>query len=317
MTATGPKTSIVLPLCNERESLAELHAELAFACDGLDVEFVFVDDGSDDGSWDVLASLARSDPRVRAVRLRRNFGKAAALTAGFREAGGSVVLTMDADLQDDPAEIPRFLNALASGKDVVSGWKKKRHDPWHKVGPSRLFNAVVSTWTGCRLHDHNCGFKAYRAKVLAEVEIYGELHRFIPVLAHARGFLVGEIEVHHRARRFGQSKYGLARLVKGFLDLVTVRFLTTFRQRPMHLMGALGFGLLLAGGSGMIVAGVAGSIAPLIVFSCVLGIGAQLVFLGLVAELLTSFNLRPGETYSVAERIAPPSEPEQGSPRDG
>ena len=183
--------SVVLPLFNERESLAQLHAEQNQAFNHHDVEFIFVDDGSNDGSWRVLTELVQADPRIRAVRLRRNFGKAAALTAGFREAKGEILLTMDADLQDNPAEIPRFLNAIAGGLDVVSGWKKTRHDPWHKVAPSRLFNWTVSTLTGCHLHDHNCGFKAYKRAVVEEVEIYGELHRFIPVLAHARGFAIG------------------------------------------------------------------------------------------------------------------------------
>ena len=164
------------------------------------VEFIFVDDGSRDGSWAVLTALARSDRRVRAIRFRRNFGKAAALTAAFQAARGDLVFTLDGDLQDDPAEIPRFLAELDKGYDVVSGWKKTRHDPWHKVYPSRVFNWMVSRVSGCRLHDHNCGFKLYRSEVLREVGIYGELHRFIPVLAHARGFRVGEVEVRHRSR---------------------------------------------------------------------------------------------------------------------
>ncbi len=184
------------------------------------------------------AAIAARDPRVRGIRLRRNFGKAAALTAGFQAVRGTVVFTLDADLQDDPAEIPRFLAMLDQGLDVVSGWKRTRHDPWHKVYPSRVFNGLVSYLTGCHLHDHNCGFKAYRAEVLREVGIYGELHRFVPVLAHARGFRVGEIEVNHRARRFGSSKYGVSRFIKGLLDLLTVRFLTRFvALRPLARTG--------------------------------------------------------------------------------
>ena len=234
-------TSVVIPLFNESGSLRPLMAELVRAFDqrGLGpVEFLFVDDGSHDGSWEVIRSLADRDPRIRAIRFRRNFGKAAALTAGFGAAGGSVVFTLDGDGQDDPAEIPRFLDALGGGLDVVSGWKRTRQDPWHKVGPSRVFNALVSALTGCRLHDHNCGFKAYRAEVLREVRIYGELHRFIPALAHARGFKIGEIEVHHRPRVHGRSKYGVARFLKGLLDLLTVRFLTRFAQRPCTSSGA-------------------------------------------------------------------------------
>ena len=309
-------TSVVLPLFNEVDSLAILFGELDTAFKNQAVEFIFVDDGSHDGSWSVVRKLAAADPRIKAIRLRRNFGKAAALTAGFSVCTGSIVLTLDADLQDNPAEVHRFLKEIESGLDVVSGWKKTRHDPWHKVAPSRLFNWVVSRLTGCQLHDHNCGFKAYRREVLKEVEIYGELHRFIPVLAFARGFKVGEIEVNHRARKFGSSKYGLTRLVKGFLDLMTVRFLTRFRQSPLHILGTMGLVMLLVGGIGMIyMAGYwlthpdpIGS-RPLLTYSAtLLGVGAQLLSLGVLAELVTSYNLRPKDTYSVAEQIGPRDE---------
>ena len=189
---------------------------------------------------------------MRAIRFRRNFGKAAALTAAFQAARGELVFTLDGDLQDDPAEIPRFLAELEKGYDVVSGWKKTRHDPWHKVYPSRVFNWMVSRVSGCRLHDHNCGFKLYRSEVLREIGIYGELHRFIPVLAHARGFRVAEVEVRHRSRRHGASKYGFSRFFKGFLDLLTVRFLTRFSQRPLHVLGGIGLSLLGLGSLGML-----------------------------------------------------------------
>ena len=314
--------SVVIPLFNEEPSLATLLAELHAAVPGRDAEFLFVDDGSRDGSWAEIRRLAETDSRIRAIRLRRNFGKAAALTAGFRAARGLVVFTLDADLQDDPAEIPRFLGEIESGLDVVSGWKRTRHDPWHKVGPSRIFNWAVSALTGCRLHDHNCGFKAYRREVLQEVEIYGELHRFIPVLAHARGFRVGELVVNHRPRRFGRSKYGMGRLVKGFLDLLTVRFLTTFRQRPLHVLGSLGLILLFVGGLGLTELAVEWLWGnreihkrPLMTYSAtLLGVGAQILSLGILAELVTSYNLRPGDTYSVAETLEPPPprEPDRG-----
>ncbi|HKI17479.1 MAG TPA: glycosyltransferase family 2 protein, partial [Isosphaeraceae bacterium] len=247
--------SVVVPVHDEEESLATLHGELdAVFAGGArgPVEFIFVDDGSLDGSWKVLAELARRDPRLSAIRFRRNFGKAAALTAGFQAARGELVFTLDGDLQDDPAEIPLFLLGLEQGFDVISGWKKTRQDPWHKVYPSRVFNWVVSRLTGCRLHDHNCGFKLYRREVLREVGIYGELHRFIPVLAHARGFRVGEVEIRHRRRRHGASKYGVSRFLKGFLDLLTVRFLTRFSQRPLHVLGAIGLSLFGVGSLGMI-----------------------------------------------------------------
>lgn len=315
--------SFVIPVHNERESLAQLHEELSrVATDQrLDpVEFVFVDDGSRDDSWEVVRQLAARDPRVRGLKFRRNFGKAAALTAGFRAARGRIVFTLDGDLQDDPAEVPRFLAKLEEGQglDVVSGWKQTRHDPWHKVGPSRVFNAMVSWLTGCRLHDHNCGFKAYRSEVLREVFIYGELHRFVPVLAHARGFRVGEIVVNHRARRFGRSNYGFSRFLKGFLDLITVRFRTGYGQRPQHLFGAVGLLLMAIGALGLAyLAGVwvndnwlVGNrvrpigTRPMLVYSAaLLGVGTQLLVLGVLAELVTSYNLRAEDTYSVAERL--------------
>src|SRR5262245_27452785 len=248
----------VIPVFNERESLQSLHAEIAATAErhAIDLEVVFVDDGSTDGSWTAIAEMTRKDVRVRGIRLQRNFGKAAALSAGFRAARGDVIVTLDADLQDDPHEIPRFLTALENGLDVVSGWKRVRHDPWHKVGPSRVFNFFVSWLTGVRLHDHNCGMKCYRAGIFREVRLYGELHRFIPVLAAARGYRIGEIEINHRPRRFGRSKYGVRRFVKGFLDLMTVKFLTGFAQRPQHLLGTVGLLSLLLGFVGLAYLGV-------------------------------------------------------------
>ncbi len=313
-------TSVVILLFNESESLPTLHAELdqVFAANkyGL-VEFIFVDDGSRDHSWAVVQRLARDDPRVQGIRFRRNFGKAAALTAGFQAARGHIVFTLDGDLQDDPAEIPRFLEKLDQGHDVVSGWKRRRHDPWYKVYPSRVFNWMVSTLSGCSLHDHNSGFKGYRSEVLAEVGIYGELHRFVPVLAHAKGFRIGEIEVNHRARKFGSSKYGVARFIKGLLDLLTVRFLTRFSQRPLHVLGALGLLLLVLGGLGMLWLAVLwldpanrpiGG-RPLLIYSAAfLGVGTQLLTLGILAELVTSYNIRAEDTYSIAERLEPKDE---------
>ncbi|RUL89116.1 glycosyltransferase family 2 protein [Tautonia sociabilis] len=319
--------SFVIPVYNERDSLAALLGELARVVESHrlgDAEFIFVDDGSRDGSWSVLRDLAAGDPRVRAIRFRRNFGKAAALTAGFSNATGAVVFTLDADLQDDPAEVPRFLDKLEEGDglDVVSGWKRTRHDPRHKVLPSRVFNRMVSVLTGTHLHDHNCGFKCYRAEVLREVFVYGELHRFVPVLAHARGFRVGEIEVRHRSRKFGRSKYGFSRFLKGFLDLLTVRFLTRFGQRPQHVLGGVGLVLLLIGGAGMAylaalwvvdhwVRGVDHPIGtrPLLIYStALLVVGTQLLSLGVLAEMITSYNLRAEDTYSIAERLGPRSD---------
>ncbi len=317
--------SVVVPVHDEEGSLAELHCELDQVFSRLErepVEFVFVDDGSRDGSWSVLKSITASDRRARAIRFRRNFGKAAALTAGFESARGDLIFTLDGDLQDDPAEIPRFLDQLERGYDVLSGWKKTRHDPWHKVLPSRLFNGVVSALTGCKLHDHNCGFKLYRKQVLREVGIYGELHRFVPVLAHARGFRVGELEVGHRPRRHGASKYGVSRFLKGFLDLLTVRFLTRFSQRPLHVLGGLGVASLLFGGLGMLYLAVLwlnpanrpiGDRPYLLYSITLLVVGVQLFSLGVLAELVTSYNIRPGDTYSIAETVGVAEPPEQDS----
>ncbi|HEY2159564.1 MAG TPA: glycosyltransferase family 2 protein [Isosphaeraceae bacterium] len=311
--------SFVIPLCNEVENLADLHAELAatVASSGLDdVEFLFIDDGSTDGSWRVVEDLAADDPRVRGVRFRRNFGKAAALTAGFRAAVGGLVFTLDGDLQDDPGEIPRFLAKIEEGEglDLVSGWKRKRHDPWHKVGPSRIFNRLVSRVTGLHLHDHNCGYKLYRRAVLDEVTIYGELHRFVPALAHARGFRIGELEVHHRARLHGRSKYGVSRFLKGLLDLVTVSFLTRYGSRPFHAFGTVGLGFLMLSLIGLAALGVARGfgwtswpIAPVVLAATSLAIGVQLLATGLVAERLTASRLDPEDTYSIAATVGPAS----------
>lgn len=306
--------SVVIPVYNEAESLERLHAELtqSFQNQGIAaVEFVFVDDGSRDASWSTIEKLGAADDRVRGIRFRRNFGKAAALTAGFKSVRGEIVLTLDADLQDDPAEISRFLDKLAQGHDVVSGWKRTRHDPWHKVFPSRVFNAMVSGITGCKLHDHNCGFKAYRGEVVREVGIYGELHRFVPVLAFARGFRVGEIEVNHRRREHGVSKYGFSRFIKGFLDLLTVRFLTRFSQRPLHILGALGLILFVLGGGLMTYLAVIWALGdrpigtrPLLAYgTTLLVVGAQFVCLGILAELVTSYGIRDQDTYSIAATL--------------
>jgi glycosyltransferase involved in cell wall biosynthesis len=320
--------SVVVPVHDEAGSLETLHSELnaVFGDTVPDpVEFIFVDDGSRDRSWEVLCELAGRDSRITAIRFRRNFGKSAALVAAFQIARGELVFTMDGDLQDDPAEIPRFLEAITKGFDVISGWKKKRHDPWHKVYPSRVFNATVSRLTGCRLHDHNCGFKLYRRQVLSEIGIYGELHRFVPVLAFARGFKVGEIEVKHRARKHGVSKYGISRLIKGFLDLVTVRFLTRFSQRPLHVLGGVGLGLFLLGSLGMLYLAIVWldpnhepiGVRPLLSYSlaCLI-VGVQLLSLGILAELVTSYNIRAEDTFSITETVIASADPKPQNPEN-
>jgi hypothetical protein len=312
--------SIVVPVYNEKLSLTELHGEIAALARQakLELEVIFVDDGSTDGSWEVIGALAGRDERVRGLRLRRNFGKAAALSAGFRACRGDVVVTLDADLQDDPAEIPFFLSALEDGLDMVSGWKRRRHDPWHKVWPSRVFNWLVGRLTGVRLHDHNCGLKCYRADVVRELRLYGELHRFIPVLAAARGFRVGELEVQHRPRKFGHSKYGVRRFLRGLLDLLTVKFLTTYGRRPQHCLGGIGLGALLAGGLGAAGVGLlcgvgllAGTAVPLAAQALLVGsavallLGGQLLVGGLLAEMLTADRERQEDGFCVAEETHP------------
>jgi dolichol-phosphate mannosyltransferase len=320
---TGPTdpdlVSLVVPVLNEEDSLRPLFDEMVAvaAAHDLRVEVVFVDDGSTDQSWATVLDLARADPRVRGVKFRRNFGKAAALAAGFKEARGGCVVTLDADLQDDPHEIPRFLAALKAGLDVVSGWKKVRHDPFHKVYPSRVFNWLVGKVTGVKLHDHNCGMKAYRSEVFQEVKLYGELHRFIPVLAAARGFKVGELVINHRARKFGYSKYGFRRFAKGFLDLITVKFLTGFGHRPQHLLG--NFGLVPAGMGvvGLLAIAVnaairafnntigAGPTTQIVLAFLSVGLllfGTQLVVTGLIAELIVGRGHDDLDPYCVAEK---------------
>lgn len=309
--------SVVIPLYNEEESLAALHHQLAtqLSTTGKNYEILFVDDGSRDTSWSVIKSLALKDKHVKAVRFRRNFGKACGLQTGLGMAQGDYVFTMDADLQDDPAEIPRFLEKLEVEQlDVVSGWKRKRYDPWHKVGPSRIFNAMVSRLTGCRLHDHNCGFKLYRQDVVKDVTLYGELHRFVPVLAAARGFRVGEIEVNHRPRNFGVSKYGWNRMFKGFLDLLAVAARTRFGARPMHLIG--GIGLCLCAISvfmivvGLIFALLASGPSALILIAGWIGLigGTLFLALGLSMEWHIAEMGGPWALPSIVETLGDPDQ---------
>jgi len=314
--------SIIIPVHNEVHSLRELHEQIAAVVGPLATPFemVFVDDGSTDGSWNAIRHLAQIDSRVSAVRLRKNFGKAAALTAGMRQARGDVLFMMDADLQDDPAEIPRFLEALAEGFDVINGWKRQRLDPWHKVFPSRVFNGLVSWLTGLRLHDHNCGLKCFRREVASELRIYGELHRFIPVLAHARGFRVTERVVHHRPRRYGHSKYGVRRFLRGFLDLLTVKFLTGFGQRPQHVLGAFGLLLMASGGLGLAWLGVVWLLTNLPPHLDFAPIGSRplLAYSAaalLLAELIVAFAGRERDWFSIAETISSGSKSEQSDGR--
>jgi dolichol-phosphate mannosyltransferase len=309
--------SIVVPVYNEQDSLPELLDRImaVAARENYSYEVLFVDDGSRDDSWSTIERLASTHTAARGLKLRRNFGKAAALAAGFDHALGQFIITMDADLQDDPNEIPNLLAKLHSGFDVVSGWKKVRHDPWHKVLPSRLFNGLVSWLTGVKLHDHNCGLKAYRREALQEVQLYGELHRFVPVLAAAKGFRISEIVIQHHPRMHGSSKYGVERFVKGFLDLLTVYFLTGYGNRPQHLLGTFGLISCLAGSIGLGVLSSLWVISRLttmedvdlhkkaLFYFCILALllGVQLISMGFLAELLTAQNSRTNSPYSLAK----------------
>ncbi len=241
--------SFVIPLKDEEDTLVELKERILEAVPDLyRAEIIFIDDGSSDASWKIVKEMAIEERGIiRGIRFRSNAGKASALTAGFRAARGEIVFTLDADLQDDPTEIPRFIAKLGEGYDIVSGWKKKRHDPWHKVLPSRVFNAMLSRVCGVNLHDHNCGFKCYRADVVRELTLHGEMHRMIPSLGAIKGFRSTELVVTHHPRRFGQSKYGFERYLRGFMDMLTVGFLRRFRERPGHFIGSVALSYILTG----------------------------------------------------------------------
>ena len=322
--------SVVVPVFNEQDSLVQLIDELKAGI-GQSVasfEIILVDDGSTDDSWRLITELSQAASAVAAaesrrpvsgIRLRRNFGKAAALTAGMRIATGELILMLDADLQDDPAEFPELLKQISAGYDVVNGWKERRLDPWHKVYPSKVFNWMVGALSGLKLHDHNCGLKLFRSEVAREIQIYGELHRFIPVLAHARGFKVAEVAVNHRPRQHGHSKYGVRRFLRGLLDLLTVTFLTGFGRSPLHAMGSVGlgffgFGMLglayltliwIANQTGLITTPKPIGNRPLLAYSIAASLlGGQALSLGLLAELIVANTVRNADNYSVQQTTA-------------
>jgi len=301
--------SFVIPTYNEEQSLEKLYrliekhvpAEHTF-------EIIFVDDGSTDGSLGVLKQLHAQDPRIKVVRFRRNFGKAAALMAGFDHAEGEVVFTMDADLQDDPEEIPRFLAELDKGYDLVSGWKYPRLDPITKTAPSKLANFAIRAGTGIKLHDFNCGYKAMRKEVAKEIKLYGELHRYVPVLAHWRGFNVTEIKVRHHPREFGSSKYGFKRLSRGLFDFITVIFLVQYTRRPLHFFGWMGLialflGLVIDGYLSVLwFMGITIGHRPLLTLGTLLiTVGAQFFSLGLLAEMISYSILSREDEYTIRE----------------
>lgn len=308
----GTEISVVVPLYNEEDSLRELHRQLKAALGrmGVRYEVIFVDDGSTDRSFQTLRDLKRVDQRIRIIRFRRNYGKSAALAVAFEKAQGNFVVTLDADLQDDPTEIPSLIKRLHDGLDLVSGWKKIRRDPLTKTIPSRFFNFVTSLLTGIRIHDFNCGLKAYRRDVVKTVRIYGELHRYIPVLAHWEGFKVGEMIVQHRARKYGRTKFGIGRFWKGFLDLLTVLFTTRYIRRPLHLFGFWGSlavvaGLLIDGW--LVAEWFLGRTAlgnrPLFLGGIFLIlVGVQLISLGLLGEMI-SRSRQSTEEYAIRDFI--------------
>lgn len=306
-----PEISVVVPFFNEAESLPILHERIVGTLEKMQVQFeiLFVNDGSTDGSEAAVRELMERDPRVRLIAFRRNFGKSAALSAGFQAVRGAIVITMDADLQDDPKELPRLIERIQGGADVVSGWKQVRNDPVDKTLPSKLFNATVNKAFGLSLNDHNCGFKAYRGEALKELNLYGELHRFIPALLHARGFKIDQMPVEHHARQFGKSKFGAERLIKGALDLMTVWLTTRYGARPLHMFGGAG---LVFGGLGTAILGYLSLLwlfgfgpigdRPLLMLGMLMVLfGSQLVGVGLLGELILARTIGERDKYAVCE----------------
>ncbi len=306
----SPKLSLVIPAYNEVESIPVLVKEICEVCRKEDITFevILIDDGSKDGTFACIEALAKQDTRIRGVQFRHNCGKAAALSEGFRRSRGTYVMTMDADLQDNPTEIPGIIKLLEDGADLVSGWKKKRYDPIHKTLPSKLFNAVTGRVAGLKLHDFNCGLKGYRSEVVKSLDLYGELHRYIPVMANWNGFKVVEKVVEHRPRKFGYSKYGWARLTNGPFDLITLVFLHRYTSRPLHLFGFIGLAFSFLGAA--ILAGFAiewavtgnGHVRPLMlagVASIIVGI--QFVSIGLLGEMINHRTVE--RTYPVRREV--------------
>ena len=303
--------SVVIPLYNEEQSLEELHRRLTDTLATLSdrFEIIFVDDGSIDNSFAVIKNLHQRDSRVKAVRFRRNFGKSTALSAGFKKARGKIIVTLDADLQDLPEEIPSLLNKLEQGYDLVSGWKKKRKDSLIRKIASRLFNRVTSFFTGVKLHDFNCGLKCYRRELVDELALYGELHRYIPAIANWKGFRVGEVKVGHHPRMHGVSKFGSERYLRGLFDLLTVIMLTKYPEKPLHFFGLLGTILSLSGlaiNLYMAVLRISGkwiSNRPLLLLGILLLIlGVQFIFFGLMGELIV-FSSQKEKSYTLREQL--------------
>jgi glycosyltransferase involved in cell wall biosynthesis len=304
------KISIIIPAYNEEENIKRIYQALKDMLIQMNktYEIIFVDDGSIDKTREEINKVVSSDENVKGIIFQRNFGKAAGLAAGWQAAQGDLIVQMDADLQDDPKEIPRFIEKINQGYDLVSGWKYKRYDPITKTFPSKIFNWLVSKVTGVKLHDINCGFKCYKREVIKNIRIYGELHRFIPTLADWKGFKVGEIKVKHHSRKFGKSKYGFTRFFKGLCDLATIKYLTQYNNRPLHFFGLIGFLFSLLGfvsGAYLVYLKIIGdsiSNRPLLFLTVLLiFLGAQFFSLGLIAEMLTSKDNK--DPYVIREVI--------------
>jgi len=321
MSNSSLDISIVIPLLNEEESLPALHEWIVRVCqtNKLSYEIIFIDDGSKDRSWSVISNLSQQDPHIKAIRFQRNYGKSAALHVGFDAASGKIVFTMDADLQDSPDEIPAMRDMILNqGLDLVSGWKKKRFDPLSKTIPTKLYNWATRKMSGIALHDFNCGLKAYRLEVVKSLEIYGEMHRYIPVMAQREGFKnIGEKVVEHRARQFGHTKFGLERFINGPLDLLTIMFISKFGKRPMHIFGTIGGMMFMIGFFGFAYLGIDKFLhlyvyhrtAPVLatqtwffIALTAMIIGTQLFLAGFIGELITR-NTASRNQYKILDSI--------------
>ncbi len=314
------RLSFVVPLKDEQSTLAELVAGIAKNVEGISHEVILIDDGSRDTSWAVIEDLSIRYPGiVRGIRFRANRGKAAALAVGFEAARGDFIFTMDADLQDDPTEIPRFLEKIEEGHDLVSGWKQVRHDPWHKVLPSRVFNRMLSRLSKVQLHDHNCGFKCYRSEVAKSIRLFGELHRMVPALSGMQGFRVAEIPVKHHARRYGKSKYGIERFIRGFSDMITMWFLRVYQERPSHFTNACAFAFgaiatVLAIGSLMMGWTSSSGLVIAIAAFIAIAFGGLTVIVGLMSELMIRLDTKPSAQSAIVERASHPERAFQFEP---
>lgn len=306
--------SFVIPVKDEDSSIEQLIKEINSVCKNIknnDYEIIFIDDGSTDKSFQIIKALSNKDSRIKAFKLRGNFGKSIALSIGFKNSKGEIIFTLDGDLQDNPKEIPKFLKKLDEGYDLVSGWKKRRLDPISKTLPSKLFNFLASRLTKVNIHDFNCGFKAYRREVVNNINLYGELYRFIPALAAQKRFKVGEIVVEHRERLYGRSKYGWSRLIRGLLDLITVLFLTSYSTRPGHFFGTIGIIFFIPGFLiglyitylRIVTGGIAYRYPLLFLGTLLMIVGIQFIFTGLLAEIIISTKSKDDLREIVIEQL--------------